>query len=196
MATLHAGLRAGRRGFPAIASTGMVTLVMALSIACGRRAPSGSEAESAARGSASAPAIASAGASGSASSAETVSAAAQQRRRGASFWAYDCAACHGAEGESGRAGPRRVTAAALPKAPLPVSTQRLQSYANVHALMVYVRDHMPRDIAGALPADEYWDVLAYVLARRGMDLGDVPLDEARAKTLRVGATSGGGGGVR
>lgn len=181
METIHAVLRAGRRSFPALAMTGLLLTTPAAS--CARRAPSGSEAESATRGSASVTTTT------AASTSSSVSAAEQQRRRGASFWAFDCAACHGAEGDSGRAGPRRVTTAALPKEPLTVSTERLRTYANVHALVVYVRDHMPRDIAGELPAEEYWDVLAYVLARRGVDLGDAPLDEARAKTLRVGATS-------
>lgn len=187
MATLSTTPRAGSGGPALLILAVALAGGVASAPACARRAPTGGTAESAS------PSPVAASASGPASSATSATLGEQQRRRGASYWAFDCAACHGPEGEAGRGGARRVTVAALPKTALPISTARLAGFANAHELMVYVREHMPRDIAGELPADEYWDVLAFVLARYGVELGDAPLDEPRAKTLRLGATYGDAG---
>jgi mono/diheme cytochrome c family protein len=110
-----------------------------------------------------------------------------QRERGAALWAYDCAACHGAEGESGRGGPRRVTTAPIPPEPVAVSAARLARFDRARDAFDYVRKHMPADMVGELPEREYWDVLAFVLARHGVSLGDRALDADWAASVRLGA---------
>jgi hypothetical protein len=79
-----------------------------------------------------------------------------------------------------------VTKAALPPEPVPVASQ-LARFANARDVFDFVRSHMPVDIAGALPDREYWDVVAFMLARRGVGLGDRALDAESASSLKVGS---------
>lgn len=125
--------------------------------------------------------------------ASGVDAGQAQRAHGAALWAFDCAACHGAEGEAGRGGARRVTAAKLPAEPVPVSRARLARLANAQEAFDFVRRHMPADMMGELPESEYWDVVAFVLSRHGVTLGARALDSASAPSLRIGREADAGG---
>jgi mono/diheme cytochrome c family protein len=115
-----------------------------------------------------------------------------QRARGSEHWSYDCAGCHGVEGEAGRAGPRRATSATVPQEPVVLTSERLARWGTASALFDRVRAHMPGDVAGQLSDRDYWDTIAFLLARHGTSLGDRALDADIAPSVRIHAASVGG----
>jgi cytochrome c553 len=57
-------------------------------------------------------------------------------------------------------------------------------------LLQYVRDQMPKNEPGSLAADEYADVLAYMLRLNRMPAGnaDLPADATEVKSIRIDLT--------
>jgi mono/diheme cytochrome c family protein len=54
-------------------------------------------------------------------------------------------------------------------------------------LLQYIRDQMPKNEPGSLSADEYADVLAYVLKLNRMPAGDgdLPAEASQSKLIRI-----------
>lgn len=75
----------------------------------------------------------------------------EQLATGQSVYATDCASCHGEQGEGGT-GPVLIG-----------GNKRIASYETTTRLNDYVSRTMPFDAPGSLGAQQYWDVIAYLL---------------------------------
>ena len=74
-----------------------------------------------------------------------------QTDRGRTLYVSGCAKCHGQQGQGDQA-PRLIgTVTGLPE------------YKTAQGLFDYVSSQMPNDTPGSLKAEEYWDILAYIL---------------------------------
>ena len=89
--------------------------------------------------------------------------------RGKDIYAGNCRSCHTAETHTGAAFTSKWN-----KRPL-------------SDLYVYIRDQMPKSAPGSLEAQEYADVLAYVLRMNRMPAGQVelPPDSAAISRIRI-----------
>lgn len=87
---------------------------------------------------------------------------ADQIARGQDVWNRVCVECHGPESTN-------------VDAPLLLRPRSLKRYASATAAQQYVMDSMPYEEPGSLTAQEYWDVIAFLLAHDGITNGDVPL---------------------
>ena len=108
------------------------------------------------------------------SHAGSVVAFSDQTDRGRTVYANACAKCHGQQGQ-GDQGPRLIgTVTGLPE------------YKTAQGLFDYVSSQMPNDTPGSLKAEEYWDVLAYILDANKLLPADTTLgpDNAAKITLK------------
>jgi cytochrome c len=128
-----------------------------------------------------------------------------QADAGAVLYYYHCMACHGDKGQGltvewraqwdvehqdcsrstchgARHPPEGFT---FPKnfAPAIVGSNTLTTYANAQALFDFVSTRMPYQSPGALKSDEYWELVAFLLRSRGVNVGMV--DEANARDLAL-----------
>jgi len=110
-----------------------------------------------------------------------------QLRRGAKYWAYDCAGCHGLNGEGGQGGPRVIGPGALPLDPRATAKVRKEIFAKASDVLVFTRRHMPSDFAGLATDEYYWDVTAFVLSQNGIDLHGRVLDPVSAEFVLLHA---------
>jgi cytochrome c len=96
-----------------------------------------------------------------------------------------CANCHGASGQGAKA-PRVVglKEGALPLDPPPDRKYRKNKFVTVSDVADFVVANMPPNKGGSLPADQYWDILAFDLHANGIDLQQ-PLTPELAKTLTI-----------
>lgn len=74
-----------------------------------------------------------------------------QTDRGRTLYVNACAKCHGQQGDGGQA-PRLIG-----------SPNGLPEYKTAQGVFDYVSSQMPNDTPGSLKADEYWDIVAYIL---------------------------------
>lgn len=93
----------------------------------------------------------------------------RQVGRGTSVYTERCGRCHDAEEVVGR----------------PLDAAILAAYLTPRALFDYVSTQMPPERPGALPAEDYWDALAFLLRSREMLPVGVVLGPANADTLRL-----------
>ncbi len=82
---------------------------------------------------------------------------------GQSVYAASCAKCHGAEGEGGT-GPLVIGGG-----------KRIATYGDTDRLYDYVSRTMPFDTPGSLAADEYWQVIAFLLEENALLPAEVVL---------------------
>lgn len=128
-----------------------------------------------------------------------------QADAGAVVYYYRCMACHGDQGQgltvewraqwdvehqdcarSTCHGPRHPPEGfTFPKnfAPAIVGSNTLVKYDNAQALYDFVRARMPYQTPGALSDDEYWQLVAYLIRQRGVDISRVDSSNARAIVL-------------
>src|SRR5882757_319971 len=102
------------------------------------------------------------------------SAGAQEKSRGATVYAQDCAQCHGAS-LRGDSGP-------------PLTGQPFQqAYGTGTAAQLYdfISRQMPQDKPGSLSQQQYLDVTGYILARNGFPSGNTPLQIASLSQIRM-----------
>jgi mono/diheme cytochrome c family protein len=90
-----------------------------------------------------------------------------QAKRGALEYIQNCGECHGGA-LGGNFGPALAG---------PASRTQFESGASVYS---YMTAHMPNGNAGALPQDEYLDIMAFIYERNGIPSGPRPLT---AKTI-------------
>lgn len=88
---------------------------------------------------------------------------AEQVAAGQGVYAASCAKCHGAQGEGGT-GPLVIG-----------GSRRIASYGDTDRLYDYVSRTMPFDVPGSLSADEYWQVIAFLLERNDLLPAEVVL---------------------
>ena len=94
---------------------------------------------------------------------------AEQIESGATLYAAWCASCHGAEAEGGR-GP------ALDQA-------GLATFHSADRLLRFVRITMPEDNPGVLSEQEYFDIIAFMLAFTGQNPEGLPVDAETAPDI-------------
>jgi cytochrome c len=130
-----------------------------------------------------APAAASRGATAAGAPATSFQA---QVAEGQKAYAEHCADCHGDNGEGGTKAPRVVGLAqgALPLDPPADRKYRKNRFVTVADVADFVVPNMPPGKGGSLPADQYWDILAFDLHANGVDLQQ-PLTPELAKTLTI-----------
>jgi mono/diheme cytochrome c family protein len=81
----------------------------------------------------------------------------EQVTAGQQVYATHCANCHGDRGQG--AGPDD------PEAPLLIGARALTGFRDAQDLYQFTADSMPSDKPGSLTQDEYWNVLAWLLAQ-------------------------------
>jgi cytochrome c len=110
---------------------------------------------------------------------------ANQVADGQKLYAANCAGCHGDAGQGGK-GPRLVGIAqgALPLDPPAERKFRKTRFVTVADVADFAVAFMPPGKGGSLPADQYWDILAFDLHANGIDLQQ-PLSAEVAKTLTI-----------
>jgi mono/diheme cytochrome c family protein len=84
----------------------------------------------------------------------------EQVTAGEQVYRTSCGACHGARGEG--AGPD------APEAPAVIGPRALTGFRDGQDLYDYTADSMPQDNPGSLPSQDYWNVLAWLLAQNGL----------------------------
>ena len=103
-----------------------------------------------------------------------------QVTRGEGVWNRVCAECHGPDS----------TNLDAPLLLLPDSLRRFPHAAAAHK---YISESMPSETPGSLSQEEYWDVVAFLLAQNGVGAGDVPLGPETAASIPTRAQGGGRG---
>ena len=105
---------------------------------------------------------------------------------GGKLYGQYCANCHGDSGQGGPKAPRVVGLAqgALPLDPPADRKYRKGKFVTVADVADFVVANMPPGKGGSLPADQYWDILAFDLHANGIDLQQ-PLTPDLAKTLTI-----------
>jgi len=103
---------------------------------------------------------------------------AEQIAVGASAYAASCAACHGAELEG---------MAHFPELRGAVFRARW-SDNTLGELYTYVHDQMPLGAGGSLSDEAYAAIVAFMLARNGVEAGDIAFDPADEEALALPLT--------
>ncbi|HZU07524.1 MAG TPA: cytochrome c [Chloroflexota bacterium] len=101
----------------------------------------------------------------------------EQVAAGRDVYARSCASCHGARGEGG--GPES------PDAPLLVGPRALTGFRDALELYEFTAESMPQDQPNSLPAEEYWAVIAWLLAENGLSGPGEPLGPANAAQVSL-----------
>ncbi len=84
-----------------------------------------------------------------------------------------CSGCHGATLQGG-VGPALV------------GPGFQATWRNALALWNFVAQNMPLNNPGSLAREQYWDIVAFLLRRNGVEPDERPLDEATAEEVRLG----------
>ena len=96
---------------------------------------------------------------------------------GQQVYSASCARCHGDRGQGGGADD--------PEAPLIIGARALTGFRDGQDLHDYVVDSMPNDQPGSLPSDDYWNVLAYLLAQNNLSGPGEPLGPTTAASVSM-----------
>ena len=113
----------------------------------------------------------------------------EQAASGARIYARQCARCHGVNGEGkdnayrGLRAPDLVGADALPCRPRAFQKIRQRDLRTVADIYAFVSTAMPADQPAILDADEYWNVLAYLLQRNGTVADGMRLSDSTARLI-------------
>lgn len=97
-----------------------------------------------------------------------------QVRAGQAVYLRECARCHGPIDGEGISAPTLIGAE---------EAKRLVSFQTAAGLFTFIRFAMPQDKPGSLPEEDYWAVLAFVLARNGFVEEGIALEPATAEGL-------------
>lgn len=125
---------------------------------------------------------ASAASTGAASPAAAVAPSAAQNdqvAQGQQLYGQNCAGCHGAAGQGGKA-PAVVGKDALPLNPPPTAKFRKTQFHTIKDIFDFVKANMPPNSPGKLSDQEYWAILAFDLKANGVDLAGKKLDATSA----------------
>ncbi len=84
-----------------------------------------------------------------------------------------CAFCHG-PALQGAMGPALATAGFR------------ATWPSAAALFQFISQNMPLNAPGSLSREQYWDLVAFLLQRNGVEPGEQPLDERTAAKVGLG----------
>ena len=97
-----------------------------------------------------------------------------QVARGEEVWNNVCARCHAVGSDN-------------PDAPKLLEPPPITSFRTAAGMFQYVQESMPYDEPMTLGPEQYWDVVSYVLAQKGVSLGEEPLGPENAPNTPVRA---------
>jgi len=112
-----------------------------------------------------------------------------QAHAGARTFKRQCARCHGADGAGkdnqykGLRAPELIGPGALPCQPRPFQKIRKDNFRTPKDVYDYVSASMPADQPAILDAEEYWNVVAYLLQENGRQADTTPLDPTSAAQI-------------
>jgi mono/diheme cytochrome c family protein len=107
-----------------------------------------------------------------------------QAEIGEEIYQHQCARCHGSDLEGkanafrGLRAPQLSGRGALPCKPRPFEKIRQGDFRTVKDVYEFVSAIMPAERPASLSAEQYWNVLAFLLLRNGQLPDEVPLDGA------------------
>jgi cytochrome c len=113
----------------------------------------------------------------------------EQAHNGGRIYKRQCARCHGASGEGkdnqykGLRAPELMGATALPCRPRAYQKIRHRDFRTAKDVYDFVSAAMPADQPAILDADEYWNVVAYLLQANGKPADDTRLDAASSAKI-------------
>ncbi len=119
-----------------------------------------------------------------------------QAQSGARIFTRQCARCHGDNGEGkdnsyrGLRAPALIGPTALPCKPRPFQKLRAHDFRTVKDVYDFVSATMPADQPASLAAEQYWDVLAYVLQRNHAAADQTRLDGRSSRGVTLHADCG------
>jgi len=102
-----------------------------------------------------------------------------QVAQGQQLYGQNCAGCHGAAGQGGKA-PPVVGKDALPLNPPATAKFRKTQFHTIKDIFDFVKANMPPNAPGKLTDQEYWAILAFDLKANGVDLAGKKLDASSA----------------
>ncbi len=119
-----------------------------------------------------------------------------QAQSGARIFTRQCARCHGDNGEGkdnsyrGLRAPELIGPTALPCKPRPFQKLRTHDFRTLKDVYDFASATMPADEPASLSAEEYWDVLAYVLQRNHAAPDQTRLDGRSSTEVTLHADCG------
>lgn len=114
-----------------------------------------------------------------------------QANSGALIYQHQCARCHGANGEGkddsyrGLRAPELIGTTALPCNPRTFEKIRTSDFRTVMDVYEFVSAIMPADQPASLPAEDYWNVLAFILERNGTAADNTRLNETASRQIAL-----------
>ncbi len=112
-----------------------------------------------------------------------------QAQSGKRIYAQQCARCHGPNGEGkddsyrGLRAPELIGPTALPCMPRPFQKIRQHAFRTVKDVYEFVSATMPADQPASLEAEQYWNVIAYVLQANGKTPDDSRISAASSAQI-------------
>jgi cytochrome c len=116
---------------------------------------------------------------------------AAQAQSGSRVYARQCARCHGAKGEGKDAAfkdlraPEVIGAGALPLKPRPFQQLRRTDFRTAKDVYEFVSATMPADQPAILSAEEYWDVIAFILEKNEVASDGKPLTDTSSAQVAL-----------
>ena len=101
----------------------------------------------------------------------------EQVAAGQQVYATICATCHGDRGEGGMPD--------APDAPPLIGARALTGFRDGQDVYDFIVDSMPQDEPGSLTAEQYWNVLAWLLAQNNLSGPGQPLGPATAPGISL-----------
>lgn len=122
-----------------------------------------------------------AGSSGGASD-PALATAKRSQAEGARVYEKQCAACHGTNGRGGPGAPAVIGPGSLPR-----EHDDRAPFHTAADLFAYTKAKMPLppSLAGSLSDEQYWSVVAYMVAANGIALPGGELNAANAASVKL-----------
>ena len=111
---------------------------------------------------------------------------AEQVDKGRDLFRLQCARCHGPDGQGitniyrNMTAPPLIAPSAFPLNPRPYQKMRHFQFRSVRDIYEFASAVMPADQPASLSADDYWDVISFLLNANGTAVNGQPLNENNA----------------
>ncbi|MGO9060472.1 MAG: c-type cytochrome [Candidatus Binataceae bacterium] len=116
---------------------------------------------------------------------------AEQADKGREVFRLQCARCHGPEGQGisniykGMTAPPLIGPSALPLDPRAYQKMRHYQFRNVRDVYEFASAVMPADQPASLSAEDYWNVIAFLLSANGVPVNGKLLTENEAADISL-----------
>lgn len=116
---------------------------------------------------------------------------AEQADKGREIFRLQCARCHGPAGQGitdiyrGMTAPPLIGPTAFPLDPRPYQKMRHFQFHTVQDIYEFASAVMPADQPASLSAEDYWNVIAYLLSSNGMRVNGQPLDQNQSASMSL-----------